>query len=77
MERFTIEEKNLVKVCVQRERREMVQELMWLLRHCEGYMKELVGNTINKLENTTDQEFAALLDYPAEIFDEEDEENGK
>ena len=77
MERFTIEEKNLVKVCAAKERREMVQELMWLLRRCEGYMKELVGNTINKLENITDQEFAALLDYPAEIFDEEDEENGK
>lgn len=77
MERFTIEEKNLIKVCAAKERREMAQELMWLLHRCEGYMKELVGNTINKLENTTDQEFAALLDYPAEIFDEEDEENGK
>lgn len=77
MERFTIEEKNLVKVCAAKERREMVQELMWLLRRCEGYMKELVGNTINKLENITDQEFAALLDYPAEIFEKEDVEYGK
>lgn len=77
MERFTIEEKNLVKVCAAKERREMVQELMWLLRRCEGYMKELVGNTINKLENITDQEFTALLDYPAEIFEKEDAEYGK
>ena len=77
MERFTIEEKNLVKVCAAKERREMVQELMWLLRRCEGYMKELVGNTINKLENITDQEFAALLDYPAEIFEKEYAEYGK
>ena len=77
MERFTIEEKNLVKVCAAKERREMVQELMWLLRRCEGYMKELVGNTINKLENITDQEFTALLDYPAEIFEKEVAEYGK
>ena len=77
MERFTIEEKNLVKVCAAKERREMVQELMWLLRRCEGYMKELVGNTINKLENITDQEFTALRDYPAEIFEKEDAEYGK
>ena len=77
MERFTIEEKNLVKVCAAKERREMVQELMWLLRRCEGYMKELVGNTINKLENITDQEFTALLDYPAEIFEKEDAEYEK
>lgn len=34
-------------------------------------------NRVNKLENITDQEFAALLDYPAEIFEKEDAEYGK
>lgn len=55
------------------ERKEMVQELTWLLRHCEGYMKELVENTIDKLEKCSDKEFAELLEYPAEIFEREEE----
>ena len=73
MARFTVEEINMVKSCVATEREEMVQELTWLLRHCEGYMKELVSNTISKLEKCSEKDFADLLEYPAEIFEDEEE----
>lgn len=73
MARFTVEEINMAKSCVSMERREMVQELTWLLHRCEGYMKELVQNTISKLEKCSDKEFAELLEYPAEIFEREEE----
>jgi hypothetical protein len=36
-------------------------------------MKELVANTIDKLEKCSDKEFAELLEYPAEIFASEEE----
>lgn len=73
MAKFTVEEINMTRTCVSMERKEMVQELTWLLRHCEGYMKELVENTIDKLEKCSDKEFAELLEYPAEIFESEEE----
>lgn len=74
MTKFTVEEINMARSCVAKERKEMVQELVWLLHHCDGYMKELVSNTINKLEHTSDNEFAELLEYPAEIFEDEEEQ---
>ena len=43
MAKFSVEEINMARTCVSMERKEMVQELTWLLRHCEGYMKELVA----------------------------------
>ena len=73
MAKFNVEEINMARTCVSMERKEMAQELTWLLRHCEGFMKELVENTIDKLEKCSDKEFAELLEYPAEIFEREEE----
>lgn len=72
MAKFTVEEINMTKVCVSTDRQGMLQELLQLLPHLEGDMKELTANTINKLEKATEKEFSYVVNYPAEIFDEEE-----
>lgn len=76
MAKMSVEEINMAKCMDATERDEMVRELTQLLTHCEGYLKELVEKTICKLEQMDEAEFSALMEYPTEIFDEEDAVNG-
>lgn len=76
MAKMSVEEINMTRCVDATERDEMVRELKQLLTHCEGYLKELVEKTVCKLEQMDEAEFTALMEYPAEINDEEDEVNG-
>lgn len=73
MAKFTIEEINMLQYCETKDKKGMTQELLQLLCHCDGDMKELVSNTINKLEQADEMDMAALLVYPAEISEEDQE----
>ena len=78
MARMTVEEINMAKCFEAQERDEMVKELKQLkqlLRHGSGYLKELVENTVNKLEQMSEEDFKELMEYPAEIYDEEEQVN--
>jgi hypothetical protein len=77
MEHMTLEEINMAKCIDAQERDEMLRELRKLLRHCEGFLRELVESTVNKLEQMSEEDFKALMEYPAEIYDEEEQVNGR
>lgn len=72
---FTVEEVNIIQYCVSKKRAGMVQELLLLLRHSEGNLRDLIAATINKLETASDEEIERAIAYPAET--KEDEENGR
>lgn len=75
MVHFTVEEVNIIQYCVSKNRAGMVQELLLLLRHSEGSLRDLIAGTINKLEAASEEEMERAIAYPAET--KEDEENGR
>ena len=77
MVRMTVEEINLVKGMDTQEHMEIVQELTQLTYHCGTDFTELVESTIRKLEQMGEDEFMELMEYPAEIYDEEDGADGR
>lgn len=77
MVRMTVEEINLVKGMDAQGHMEMVQELTRFLHHYGTGFAELVESTIRKLEQMGEDEFMELMEYPAEIYDEEDKADGR
>lgn len=60
MERFTIEETNLIYIYLTGTRRELIGDITLALPYMEDEdMRELAHGTIAKLEAMTDTEFAA------------------
>lgn len=58
MERFTIEETNLIYIYLSGTRRELIGNLTDALPDMDGDMRDLAHRTIAKLEAMTEAEFA-------------------
>ena len=68
MERFTVEEANLICIYIADTRTELIEEMAGALPFMDEEMRTLADRTLNKLRAMTDAEFAA------QSFDFTDEE---
>ena len=67
MEKFTVEEINLMCVFDRRNRTELIEEIDSVLLHLDDKdMEEVAKQVIDKLQNMTDEEFAELVLEAAE-----------
>lgn len=67
MEKFTVEEINLMCVFDRRNRTELIEEIDSVLLHLDDKdMEELAKQVIDKLQNMTDEEFAEVVLEAAE-----------
>ena len=67
MEKFTVEEINLMCVFDRRNRTELIEEIDSVLLHLDDKdMEELTKQVIDKLQNMTDEEFAEVVLEAAE-----------
>lgn len=68
MERFTVEETNLICIYISDNRAELIEEMSGALPFMDEEMRSLAEHTLTKLSTMTDAEFAA------QRFDFTDEE---
>lgn len=67
MDKFTVEEINLMCVFDRKGRTEMIDDIGQVLSHLDDKdMEELVKRVIGKLQNMTDEEFAEVVLEAAE-----------
>ena len=67
MEKFTVEEINLMCVFDRRNRTELIEEIDSVLLHLDDKdMEELAKQVIDKLQNMADEEFAEVVLEAAE-----------
>ena len=67
MEKFTVEEINLMCVFDRRNRTELIEEIDSVLLHLDDKdMEELAKQVIDKLQNMMDEEFAEVVLEAAE-----------
>ena len=67
MEKFTVEEINLICVFVTKGRTELIADIDRVLPHLDDKdMEELANRVIGKLQNMTDEEFAQVVLEAAE-----------
>ena len=60
MNRFTVEETNLISIYLADTRRELIEEMTSALPYMDGEMRELALRTLAKLRAMSDTELAAL-----------------
>lgn len=60
MNRFTVEETNLISIYIADTRRELIGEMTGALPYMDGEMRELALRTLTKLRAMNDADFAAL-----------------
>ena len=60
MNRFTVEEINLISIYIADTRRELIGEMTGALPYMDGEMRELALRTLAKLRAMSDADFAAL-----------------
>ena len=60
MNRFTVEETNLISIYLADTRRELIEEMTSALPYMDGEMRELALRTLAKLRAMSDAELAAL-----------------
>lgn len=60
MNRFTVEETNLISIYIADTRRELIGEMTDALPYMDGEMRELALRTLAKLRAMSDTDFAAL-----------------
>lgn len=63
---FNIEEINLIHSCRAKEQQMIIKELNSYLASADPAMKEIIHNSISKLNNVTPIQLAEVLNYPAE-----------
>lgn len=66
MNRFTIEEMNLLHIYHDSSRQELVGNINAALPFMDGDMKELAGRTLAKIDRLTEAEYAELAVYAAD-----------
>lgn len=67
MEKFTVEEINLMCVFDRKGRTELIDDIRQVLSHLDDKdMEELAKRVIGKLQNMTDEEFAEMVLEAAE-----------
>ena len=60
MNRFTVEETNLISIYIADTRRELSEEMTGALPYMDGEMRELALRTLAKLRAMSDADFAVL-----------------
>lgn len=60
MNRFTVEETNLISIYIVDTRRELIEEMTGALPYMDGEMRELALRTLAKLRAMSDADFAVL-----------------
>lgn len=60
MNRFTVEETNLISIYIADTRRELIGEMTSALPYMDGEMRELALRTLAKLRAMSDADFAVL-----------------
>ena len=60
MNRFTVEETNLISIYIADTRRELIGEMTSALPYMDGEMRELALRTLAKLRAMSDTDFAVL-----------------
>jgi len=60
MNRFTVEETNLISIYIADTRRDLIEEMTGALPYMDGDMRELALRTLTKLRAMSDAELAAL-----------------
>ncbi len=60
MNRFTVEETNLISIYIADTRGELIGEMTGALPYMDGEMRELALRTLAKLRTMSDADFAAL-----------------
>ncbi len=71
MERFTIEETNLICIYISSSRRAVIEGMSEALPDMDAEMRELAGRTLDKLRAMSDAEFAE------QTFDFTDDDAGE
>lgn len=71
MNRFTVEEENLIAIYLTDTRAELVEDITAALPYMDAEMRELADRTLAKLRATTDAEFAE------QTFDFTDDNDGE
>ena len=66
MNRFTVEEINLISIYNTSTRSAAIEEMTAAMPDMESDMRELTGRTLKKLNRLTDDEFLRLALYPAD-----------
>lgn len=69
MNRFTVEETNLISIYNMGTRRELIGEMTAALSFMDSDMRELAGRTLDKLNALTDDEYLQLAIDPADEQD--------
>lgn len=69
MNRFTVEEINLMSIYHTGTRRELIAEMTAALPDMDGDFRRLAGRVIDRLEGMTDGEFSRLALDPADEQD--------
>ncbi len=65
MERFTVEETNLICIYIANTRAELIKEIAEALTFMDEEMRTLADRALDKLRAMSDAEFAAQGFYPA------------
>lgn len=66
MNKFTVEETNLICIYIGGTRQELTHEITTALTYMDEDMKELAGRTLAKLSTLTDAEFTELAAFAAD-----------
>ncbi|MBD5469898.1 MAG: hypothetical protein HDR19_01910 [Lachnospiraceae bacterium] len=63
---FNLEEINLIHSCRATERQMLIKELNSFMDSKDPAMREIIHNTISKLNDITPSQMAEIINYPAE-----------
>lgn len=66
MNRFTVEETNLLSIYNEGSKREVMENINAALPYMDGDMRELAKRTLSKVDALTEEEYAELAIYAAE-----------
>lgn len=66
MNKFTVEETNLICICIGGTRRELTHEITTALPFMDEDMKELARRTLAKLDALTEAEYTELAAFAAD-----------
>lgn len=66
MNRFTVEETNLLSIYNEGGKREVMENINAALPYMDADMRELAKRTLSKVDALTEEEFAELAIYAAE-----------
>ena len=66
MNRFTVEETNLISIYADSSKRELIENINAALPYMDADMRELAGRTTQKIDALTEAEYAELAAYAAD-----------